>query len=115
MVTKDEILKALERENLKELGIEATLRDITKNIELDPNGNLVIHMLLPKRGIEDILKIKLTHALGDFEDLKSVKVKFYSPQPSGGPQNPPQIPTVGPGLPPKRRIAGVKRVILVGS
>jgi len=115
MVTKEEILKALERENLKELGIEATLRDITKNIELDPNGNLVIHMLLPKRGIEDILKIKLTHALGDFEDLKSVKVKFYSPQPSGGPQNPPQIPTVGPGLPPKRRIAGVKRVILVGS
>ncbi|HID79493.1 MAG TPA: chromosome partitioning protein, partial [Aquificales bacterium] len=27
----------------------------------------------------------------------------------------PQIPTLGPGLPPKRKIPGVKRILLVGS
>lgn len=115
MVTKEEILKALEKEDLKDLGVDYTLKDITKEVELDEKGNLVLHILLPKKGIEDFLKIKLTHALGDLEELNSVKVKFYSPQPEGGQKQMPQIPTLGPGLPPKRKIAGVKRIVLVGS
>ncbi len=119
MVTKEEILRALEREDLKELQMEGSLRDITRDVEIDQNGNLVLHIFLPRRGVEDILKIKLMNALGDIEGLNSVKVRFYTAQ-AGQPQQPtqggmPQIPTLGPGLPPKRKIPGIKRVILVGS
>ncbi len=119
MVTKEEILRALEREDLKELQMEGSLRDITRDVEIDQNGNLVLHIFLPRRGVEDILKIKLMNALGDIEGLNSVKVRFYTAQ-AGQHQQPPQggmpqIPTLGPGLPPKRKIPGIKRVILVGS
>ncbi len=121
MVTKEEILKALEGEDLKDLGLNATLRDITKDVFVDPEGNVTLQILLPRRGIEDILKLKLMNALSDFEDLKGVKVQFFAP--SAGNQQPqqppqfggPQIPTMGPGLPPKRKLPGVKRIILVGS
>ena len=115
MVTKEEILQALEKEDLKELHMEGSLRDITREVEIDQNGNLVLHILLPRRGVEDILKIKLMNALGDIEGLNSVKVKFYSPQPQQPQGGMPQIPTLGPGLPSKRKIPGVKRIILVGS
>ncbi len=117
MTTKEEILKALETESVEDLGLKGTLRDITKEINLDDKGNLTLKVLLPKRGMEDILKIKLMNALGDFEDLASVKVEFFTPQ-AAQPQpqmQAPQIPTLGPGLPPKRKIPGVKRVLLVGS
>ena len=115
MVTKEEILQALEKEDLKELHMEGSLRDITRDVEIDQNGNLVLHIFLPRRGVEDILKIKLMNALGDIEGLNSVKVKFYSPQPQQPQGGMPQIPTLGPGLPSKRKIPGVKRIILVGS
>jgi len=115
MTTKEEILKALETESVKDLGIKGTLRDITKEVILDEKGNLTLKILLPKRGVEDILKIKLMNALGDFEDLHSVKVEFFTPQPTQGQPPKPQIPTLGPGLPPKRKLPGIKRVILVGS
>jgi len=118
MVTKEDILRALEKEDLKELHMEGSLRDITRDVELDRNGNLVLHIMLPRRGVEDILKLKLMNALGDFEGLNSVKVKFYTPQAQAQqPPQPqgPQIPTLGPGLPPKRKLPGVKRIVLVGS
>jgi ATP-binding protein involved in chromosome partitioning len=120
MVSKEEILKALEKEDLKDLGLDATLRDITRDVILDPQGNLTLQILLPRRGIEDIIKLKLMNALGDFENLKGVKVQFFAPS-QGTQQNQPpkfggpQIPTMGPGLPSKRKLPGVKRVILVGS
>ena len=116
MVKKEDILKALEREDLKELKMEGTLRDLTRDVEIDEKGNLVLHIFLPRKGVEDILKIKLLNALNDLEGLESVKVKFYNPQ--QGPQTHkqvPQIPTFGSGLPQKSKIPGVKRVILVGS
>ncbi|NPB05948.1 MAG: Mrp/NBP35 family ATP-binding protein [Aquificae bacterium] len=117
MPTKEEVLKALEGENLEEFGLKGTLRDITKEVLLDEEGNLVLRVLLPKRGAEDLIKIKLLNALGDFEDLRSVKVEFFTP---GAPQPPPrpagpQIPTLGPGLPQRRKVPGVKRLVLVGS
>ncbi len=115
MPTREEILKALETESVEDLGLKGTLADITKEINLDEKGNLVLKILLPKRGVEDILKIKLMNALGDFEDLNSVKVEFFTPQPPQAPPQAPQIPTLGPGLPAKRKIPGIKRVILVGS
>ena len=119
MTLKEEILKALEREDLKELHTEGSLKDLTKEVEIDEKGNVVLHILLPKRGTEDILKLKLMNALGEIEGLNSVKVKFYLPQAGHQAQQPqqtmPQIPTLGPGLPPKRKIPGVKRVVLVGS
>ena len=115
----------MEKEDLKELHMEGTLKDITRDVEIDQKGNLVLHIFLPRRGVEDILKIKLMNALGDIEGLNSVKVKFYAPQPQQPQQPPqpqppqgggmPQIPTLGPGLPPKRKLPGVKRIILVGS
>ena len=116
MTTKEEILKALETETVEDLGINGTLKDITKEVLLDDKGNLTLKILLPKKGVEDILKIKLMNALGDFEELKSVKVEFFTPQPQQTqPPAGPQIPTLGPGLPSKRKIPGIKRIILVGS
>ncbi len=114
-INRERILTALEGENLKDLGADLTLRDITKEVVVDKRGNVVLKILLPKPGIEDILKIKLFNALGDLEGLENVKVEFIPPQPQQPKPKPPQIPTMGPGLPQKRKLPGIKRVVLVGS
>jgi len=116
-VSKEQILTALEREDLKDLGSDLTLRDITKDVLIDEKGNVTLRIVVPRRGIEDILKIKLYNALGDLEGLETVRVEFIVPQPQQAPTQPPkpQLPTMGPGLPSKRKLSGVKRVILVGS
>ncbi len=114
MADREKILKALEGENLKELGSDLTLRDITKEVSVNERGDVLIKMVLPRRGVEDIVKLKLFSALGDLEGLENIRVEFTYPQaPQGVPK--PQIPTVGAGLPQRGRIRGVKRVILVGS
>jgi len=114
---KERILKALSQEDLKkELGQDIKISDLVKDIVMDENNNVVLKLLLPKPGLEDILKLKIFHALGDFEDINSVRLEFINPQQPPRQQTPPpQIPTIGGGLPQKRRIPGIKRVILVGS
>jgi ATP-binding protein involved in chromosome partitioning len=113
---KEQILKALAQEDLKkELGQDMKISDLVKDIALDGNRNVVLRLVLPKPGLEDIIKLKIFNALGDFEDINSVRLEFIPPQQPRQQTPPPQIPTIGTGLPQKRRIPGIKRVILVGS
>ncbi|MEO2154106.1 MAG: Mrp/NBP35 family ATP-binding protein [Aquificota bacterium] len=116
MLERQALLEALKKENLSDIGLNATLADLVKDIQIDNANNVVIYMVLPKPGIEDLIKIKVFNSLGDIEDINAVRLQFINPQAQMNRQpQPPQLPTMGPGLPPKRRIPGVKRVILVGS
>ncbi len=114
MAVKD-IMDALRNTSLEELGLKENLAQLVKDIKLIGN-DLDIILYLPKPGLEDALRHKVEEAVSKLEDVKRVHVKFSSShvQQQQQQQQRPQIPVMQPAFT-KRKVPGIKHIVLVGS
>jgi len=118
-----EIIEALKRETLEDVGISQNLAQIVKDIKMMGN-TLTIVMELPKDGLEDIIRAKTIDALSNIPDVGKVDIKFSKPdstqiplkqaplQSQRAPQHPHQMQQP---MFTRKKVPGVKHIIAVGS
>ncbi len=116
-----DIIEALKKETLQDVGIDKNLAQLVKDIKMSGNV-LTIVMEPPKEGLEDIIRAKAIDILSEIPDVQKVDIKFSKPQatqiplkqapPQGQPQHPPQ-----PQQPmfTRKQVPGVKHIVAVGS
>ncbi|HIC97316.1 MAG TPA: chromosome partitioning protein, partial [Aquificaceae bacterium] len=99
----EDIIGALKKESLRDIGLEENLAQLVRDIKLVGN-ELEVLLHLPRPGMESVLRDRIEKALAGITEIKGIKVRFSQPQ----------IPLQQPAFT-KRRVAGVKHIITVGS
>ncbi|AAC06915.1 Mrp/NBP35 family ATP-binding protein [Aquifex aeolicus] len=115
-----DVIEALKKETLEDVGINQNLAQLVKDIKMVGNV-LTIVFEPPKQGLEDIIRAKVIDALGNLPEVQKIDVKFVKPQaqipvkqqaPQQQQTPPPQ--TQQPMFT-RKKVPGVKHIIAVGS
>jgi ATP-binding protein involved in chromosome partitioning len=113
MAVKD-IMDALRNESLEDLGIQANLAQLVKDIKL-VGKELNIVVGVDKPDLQGIVRDRIHKALESTQDIERVNIKFTTaPPPRESSQAQPQMPVGQPAFT-KRSVPGVRNILVVGS